>query len=280
MRPAAPELLSPVPGPERPDLPVPSPFSLKYVLNYLAYLLAAVAILYWLLPPDQHYGIYVAVVVQLVVKLENYRQNWRLRRLAAAPESLPPQPLPARSSARHDYLFKLWSWLDLPLGLLLTGFCLWLMWGLIPPPKLSDVFFSLFFIPLALIGYWLMAVQQRSWLWLRYCYDAATDGFQRDRLYYFGPYQRRERWPAADFLGIYWQRHYGQDYASGPIAMTASLWLAGRAGGEDVLLGEFSYWYRDNHRLAQRLAVELSNASGLPVLYRWPDRPRDISAES
>ena len=77
-------------------------------------------------------------------------------------------------------------------------------------------------------------------------------------------FKEEERWPAADFIGIYWERGTG-----GAVSSNTELWLAGPAGGQDVRLTALN-WHLDNHRQAQRLAAELSKASGLPQLYRWP----------
>lgn len=73
-----------------------------------------------------------------------------------------------------------------------------------------------------------------------------------------GPgWQALRRWPLAAAVGF---------YADGE-----GLWLAGRAGGEDVALAPAGGRW-------ERRAEALSAASGLPVLYRWPAPPAELFA--
>ena len=106
----------------------------------------------------------------------------------------------------------------------------------------------------------------------RWGYRAEDDCFYVERGRWAGGkfrWQEEERWPAAAFIGLYWSDGY-----------RGQLWLAGRAGGEDVPLPTADLGQSNNEDSAQRLAEQLSEASGLPLLYRWPDAPAERSAAS
>ena len=103
------------------------------------------------------------------------------------------------------------------------------------------------------------------WWWWQWGYDKDQDVFYRHRRPCFGGRLRREEWPAADFCALYWEP---LDY-SDRIYVPNRVWLAGRAGGEDVLLADFD----EAHVLAERLA----EASGLPLRHRWPPAPDPIT---
>ena len=95
--------------------------------------------------------------------------------------------------------------------------------------------------------------------WQRWRYDAARDIFHRDGRGW--PQWREEgSWSAAECCGLYLER----------VGRRPRLWLAGPAGGEDVLLGDLSYLSSGGKEAGQDLLNRLSAASGLPVLYRWP----------
>ena len=103
------------------------------------------------------------------------------------------------------------------------------------------------------------------WWWWQWGYDKDQDVFYRHRRPCFGGRLRREEWPAADFCALYWEP---LDY-SDRIYVPNRVWLAGRAGGEDVPLADFDEAYV----LAERLAL----ASGLPLRHRWPPAPDPIT---
>ena len=101
--------------------------------------------------------------------------------------------------------------------------------------------------------------------WQRWRYDATRDTFHRDGRGW--PQWREEgSWPAAECCGLYLER----------VGRRPRLWLAGPAGGEDVLLGDLAYLYIGGKEAEQDLLNRLSAASGLPVLYRWPALPLEL----
>ena len=101
--------------------------------------------------------------------------------------------------------------------------------------------------------------------WQRWRYDATRDTFHRDGRGW--PQWREEgSWPAAECCGLYLER----------VGRRPRLWLAGPAGGEDVLLGDLSYLSSGGKEAGQNLLARLSAASGLPVLYRWPTPPLEL----
>lgn len=98
----------------------------------------------------------------------------------------------------------------------------------------------------------------------RWRYSLADDSFicyrrQRWR------WQELQRLPAAAFCGLLLDK----DGRQRPL-----LWLAGRAGGKDVLMFALYSFPSDKFRRARRWAEQFSRASGLPLLYRWPEPPR------
>ena len=105
--------------------------------------------------------------------------------------------------------------------------------------------------------------------WQRWRYDATRDTFHRDGRGW--PQWREEgSWPAAECCGLYLER----------VGRRPRLWLAGPAGGEDVLLGDLAYLYIGGKEAEQDLLNRLSAASGLPVLYRWPAPPLSLMKNS
>lgn len=103
--------------------------------------------------------------------------------------------------------------------------------------------------------------------WQRWRYDATRDTFHRDGRGW--PQWREEgSWPAAECCGLYLER----------VGRRPRLWLAGPAGGEDVLLGDLAYLSSGGKEAEQDLLHRLSAASGLPVLYRWPAPPVGLAS--
>lgn len=178
-----------------------------------------------------------------------------------------------------------WPWvLRVLLALLLVA----LAWGL---PLLMP--WPLIMQPIRIIGVWLLTLLVLSplalllwpllliWLplmllrlfyakcWQRWRYDATRDTFHRDGRGW--PQWREEgSWPAAECCGLYLER----------VGRRPRLWLAGPAGGEDVLLGDLAYLYIGGKEAEQNLLARLSAASGLPVLYRWPAPPLGLASPS
>ena len=209
--------------------------------------------------------------------LLHLQRRWRQRRPAwrGIQQSQRPAPvravIPARRPERRSLVYRHSSWLNLLLWLLLWPLAL-LSLLLIPVPLLDS---SYFFAPemrklarnwLVIFGLMLLMVlpalaagwRRRVWR-RRHCgYDAAGDYF-----YLTEGATTLARWPAANFIGIYWEGTGAGIYRVG-----AQLWLAGAQGRDDVALAELNYWYRSNEAAAARLAARLSAASGLPVLYR------------
>ncbi len=249
-RPADPSRLSPVPY--EPDLSV-NPLKLWL----LALFIILITPIYWerrAEPPFTAIGLFLLM-------LWDY---WHGRRRRRPPESATPdRPIPPRSAERHGVVLNLRNYLALPLHLLAAGWLLWLAWASLTLPWRVGLPAAL----TALAGAaWLLYFgwQQRLWRWTRLGYDAATDSFRRGHAFYMNSFKEEEPWPAADFIGIYWERGAG-----GAVSSNTELWLAGPAGGQDVRLAALN-WHLDNHQQAQRLTAELSKASGLPQLYRWP----------
>ena len=150
----------------------------------------------------------------------------------------------------HRFLPPSWIFLILLFGELLSN----------PPLLLMVVLFcfliSLIFLPVAIDGF-----RRHIWRKWRYGYDAATDSFFRDSGFVLGSLQRKESWPTDNFVAIHWEE-YGRD--------KARLWLKSGDNYEDLLLADLKLWSSSNERFAQRLAEELSAASGLPLIHRLP----------
>lgn len=246
--------LSPVPQLEPLDLP---PLWSMDNCGGIFLGLATLAFGWW----QRNWGL--ATMALGMVLLICQREYWRRRPLLPAVPADPTEEIPARGAARHSYQYTVRNVWELPLWLVLfIHVCLL---------NLMDIRESS--TPMALMGALLLVAalyplrQSRVRHWWRYGYDAATDCFFRQRAAYLGPFRTLARLPAGDFCGIYWERREELPLEN-PSYFTTQLWLAGRAGREDVLLGEFTYWHRDNQQLAQRLTVALAAASGLPQLYR------------
>lgn len=209
--------------------------------------------------------------------LLHLRRRWRQRRPAwrGIQQSQRPTPvraaIPARRLERRSLDYRHSSRLNLLLWLLLWPLAL-LALILTPVPLLNP---SYFFAPemrelarnwLVIFGLMLLMVlpalaagwRRRVWRRCHCGYDAADDYF-----YLTEGATTLARWPAADFIGIYWE-----GTGAGVYRVGAQLWLAGAQGRDDVALAELNYWYRSNEAAAARLAARLSTASGLPVLYR------------
>ena len=254
-RPADPTRLSPVPY--EPDLPG-NPLKLWL----LALILILITPIYW----ERRAELPFTAGGLFLLMLWDY---WHGRRRRRPPESATPdRPIPPRSAERHGVVLNLRNYLALPLHLLAAGWLLWLAWASLKLPwrvGLPAVLMAL------AVAAWLLYFgwQQRLWRWRRYGYVVEQDYFHAATAVYLGPVRELARWPAAHFIGIYWERPYRQRGAGGVVSSNAELWLAGPAGGQDVRLAALN-WHLDNHRQAQRLTAELSKASGLPQLYRWP----------
>ncbi len=179
-----------------------------------------------------------------------------------------------------------WPWvLRVLLALLLVALA-WVGLTLLMPWPLMMLFYE----PIRIIGGWLLILLVSPltvllWLWLliwllllslrlfnakfwqRWRYDAARDTFHRDRRRRFH-WQEEGSWPAVECCGLYLER----------VGRRPRLWLAGPAGGEDVLLGDLGYLYIGGKEAGQDLLNRLSAASGLPVLYRWPTPPLGLAS--
>ena len=174
-----------------------------------------------------------------------------------------------------------WPWvlrvlLSLLLVALACGLPLLMPWPLIMQPiRIIGVLLLTLLVlsPLALLLWpllliWLPLMLLRLFYakcWQRWRYDATRDTFHRDGRGW--PQWREEgSWPAAECCGLYLER----------VGRRPRLWLAGPAGGEDVLLGDLAYLYIGGKEAEQDLLNRLSAASGLPVLYRWPTPPLEL----
>ena len=205
--------------------------------------------------------------------LLHLQRRWRQRRPAwrGIQQSQRPAPvravIPARRPERRSLVYRHSSWLNLLLWLLLWPLAL-LSLLLIPVPLLDS---SYFFAPemrklarnwLVIFGLMLLMVlpalaagwRRRVWR-RRHCgYDADGDYF-----YLTEGATTLARWPAANFIGIYWEGTGAGIYRVG-----AQLWLAGAQGRDDVALAELNYWYRSNEAAAARLAASSAATASRP----------------
>lgn len=115
---------------------------------------------------------------------------------------------------------------------------------------------------LLLMAYW--AFRRRVWQWQCCGYDADHRAFFHEIHSYLSQRPQREEWSAEHFCGIYWEANKTWSR----FGLCAVLWLAGKDGGQDQRLVELNLWFWDNYREAMRAATSLSEASGLPILYR------------
>ena len=197
-------------------------------------------------------------------ELAETRRRWQqLRQLrqAAHPNA---HALPPRQPARRSLRFTTNSALNQFIRLLILGAMLAALATGLGAGELREKLLLLVLV-LGLIGDSACAY---VWRWQRWRYDAKRDTFHCDRRRWFR-WQEEQRWSAADFCALYLDRD--DDYPQ--------LWLAGRAGAEDVPLLTLAYWLRPNDRDARALAEKLSRASGLPLLYRWPALPLELFQE-
>ena len=261
-RPARPELLSPIPY--APD----SPRGLKLKITGALLMLAAGLALFYYghtvlreTADSRRFPVYLLAAALLplaLLDLWHYRRRWRqLQQLRTMAAPLAHR-LPPRRPSRHSYQCRFSSLLDLPLqGLgilsLLAGFAVGISYFL-----LSLLISRLPKAP--------QPLPRKSWQRWRCGYDAATDCFHLAWANYLGSYRRLYQRPAAEFCGLYQEE--------------GLIWLAGLAGGVDVLLAELDYWYRSNDAAFRALLAKLSAASGLPVLYRWPAPPLSLMKNS
>ena len=209
------------------------------------------------------------IVFLWLAVFHSQREYWRRRKLLPTPTA-PTAAIPARSADRQCYQCTVRNIWELPLWLAVLALMLAMTWRDMGHFGGLTALCIALFIAAALYP----LRQPRVRYWWRYRYDPASDCFLRERAVYLGRFREVARLPAADFCGLYWARRPKYQSADGPPDyFTTQLWLAGQDGREDVLLGEFTYWHRDNQWLAQRLTAGLSRASGLPQLYRWPPLP-------
>ena len=207
-----------------------------------------------------------AVALSGLVEVWRRGRQQRQQRPAARPEA---HRLPPRQPARRSFRFTTNSPQKLLMRLLILGVMCWLVL-LMPYAIVQD--FANGRLQWASLGLWLLmllvivnSARAHIWRWQRWRYDAKRDTFHCDRRRWFH-WQEERRWSAADFCGLYLDR--ADDYPQ--------LWLAGPAGAEDVPLLTLTYWLRPNDRDARTLAENLSAASGLPLLYRWPAPPLEL----
>ena len=257
-RPADPTLLSPVPPP-------PAPPDAIIPLKYQIIALLLVFGLVYLEEPPRSWG--VVICLAIVIGLRYLWYYWARRPVLPLPATaVPNHQLPARRAPAQSFSRSVKNYLELPLWLALTLLVLANFHWRIQ----RETNFMPYLLDLLVLGCLLyMAIKPRVWRWPRLGYDGATDSFRRAHAFYLNSFKEEERWPAADFIGIYWEER-PDDYGGDGRNLATALWLAGRAGAADLCLLELHYWHRDNRRRAQQLTAELSKASGLPQLYRWP----------
>lgn len=260
----------------------------KYLLLLLLVLLLAQQQLRAPLTVERFMDV-VIVLLLLVLPLLRLMEHWRrwqwgarkisapaaARPAPAVPGAISPHPAAVAQGYQSSLSFLLWLLLLLPLALAALGyllFCLWGLgvfgvlvggkpWALLKFGEFQFATAVMVFLALVITMAALDGFRRRIWRQWRFGYDANSARFFRDRGTVLGGLRREADWPAADFIGLYWEK-YDRD--------GARLWLAGPAGGEDELLVELNHWRLSNEALAKRLVAALSTASGRPVLYRWP----------
>lgn len=194
--------------------------------------------------------------------------HWRRRRQLRQAAAIKPstRTLRPRSDFRHPLARELKSPAELTMLLLPTLGLLWLLFQ-IRTVGADKIKYLLILLSPVILAFGLLianALQRRVWRWQRCGYDPAHDRFFHEWHSHLGGEVRGAQWPAADFIGIYWEAtERWSRFGRG-----GQLWLAGKEGGEDVRLVELNFWYWDNYRQIQQLAEELATASGLPLLYR------------
>ncbi len=196
------------------------------------------------LVPVWDMGAVLVLLVWLGTTLTDLGRRWRAQRLnRQAPADPPPPP---RGPARHSAHF----FTDAPVALTLrTALAIDMLLVALDGGQLA-----LLFVAGALADFFF--IYRRRW-----GYRASDDCFYWEE-WRGGRWEERQRWPAADFIGLYVLKD------SSPQNRDAQLWLAGPAGSRDVPMATLEHWGRNNGRAAQRLAAQLSRVSGLPVLYR------------
>ena len=267
-RPANHELLSPIPYTSY------SPLGLKLKIAVVLFMLAAgLALSYyghtvlretaseWLLL------IYLsAAALPALALFDLWRYRWRWLVLLRKMASPLAHQLPPRQPPRHSLRCTTNSALNQFIRLLILGAMLAALATGLGAGELREKLLLLVLV-LGLIGDSACAY---VWRWQRWRYDATRDTFHRDRRRRF-QWQEEGSWSAAECCGLYLEM----------VGRRPRLWLAGPAGGEDVLLGDLGYLYIGGGKeVEQDLLARLSAASGLPVLYRWPTPPLGLASPS
>lgn len=199
------------------------------------------------LVPVWDMGAVLVLLAWLGTTLTDLYRSWRKQRLNRQAPADPP--LPPRGPARHSAHF----FTDVPVILTLrTALAIDMLLVALDGGKLA-----LLIAAAALADFFL--IYRHRW-----GYRTSDDCFYLEE-WRGGRWEERQRWPAADFIGLYVLKD------SPPQNRDAQLWLAGPAGSRDVPMATFKHWGRNNGRAAQRLAAQLSRVSGLPLLYCLKD---------
>lgn len=210
----------------------------------------------------------LALLVLLALLLREMGQRWRQMQIQRAQGTRPAaHQIPARRSARPAPFFSTTR---------LLGPLLWLTLGAFLLAGAAYLARDNRWAALTVV-LTLMLAYLACGRWARWRYAADSDSFILSRRHWFG-WREVERLPAADFCGLYLERDKKGAYPQ--------LWLVGR-DGDDVRLARVAhwllknnpYWLYDNEMAADDLAEELSAASGLPLLYRWPAPPAAIFSQ-
>ena len=197
--------------------------------------------------------------LKALLYLANLPGRWRQRHLQQRAHEPAAHTLPARGPRRPVFLTA-GGWRNLAAVLLVLAFLLHAYIYMVRTGRWSSPIFLIIAV-MTLLDSPLAATR-------RWRYRADGDAFVLYRRRWPWGWREVARWPAADFLGFYVIQEK-QDSA-------AQLWLAGRAGGEGLMLGTASYALQNNANAGRDAAEGLSRDSGLPVLYRWPAPPREL----
>ncbi len=199
---------------------------------------------------------------------------WRRRKRFAAKSWAQPAALPVREVPVNPEAgivlqpFPRWVWhAGLMLLLLLIGVAFGLGWlsklSLLLAPDMAWRERVLWLLGGACLLVWVMWLSRWLYrLWRgqrRLRYQAAAGQLLLERWTLRG-WAEYYRYPLADFIGLY--RQWSSD--------GLEFWLAGQAGGQDVLIGRYLLLSGDAMRDTEVLAAAVSRMTGLPLLEKQP----------
>ena len=208
------------------------------------------------------FGVLGALIctVSCVEILDEWRYRWRQLLLQRQARNPARHQLPERGAARQSWCGDGTALTARLAALAVLAIFPWFTANLLMEADWRTIAICLG--PVAVLA-GLFISQRRRW---SYC--PTDDCFYVERWRFSGGkfhWREEGRWPAGDFIGIYWQGSYH-----------SQLWLAARAGNDALLPAVGNLWQGNNEEAARNLALRLSAVSGLPILYRWPVPPREV----